>query len=173
MTHIINTISCWLITAFVPEYTRLESLTLPQMLNPNQRKSLILTSPQNVATRLYLFLFSTLPNHHHHRHHHVHENHHQHLYLSFPCSLPWQRSLWPRKWSSTHSKSWETLKEWGEKFNFRDFFQKMSIFATFPQPPFYDSCFCCCVFLPWGFSQSLSISSLVWNDHIRPYDVST
>ena len=41
----------------------------------------------------------------------------------------------------------------------------MSIFATFPQPPFYDSCFCCCVFLPWGFSQSLSISSLVWNDH--------
>ena len=124
MIHILNTISCWLIAAFVPEYTRLESLTLPQMLNPNQRKSLILTSPQNVATRLYLFLFSTLPNHHHHRHHHVHENHHQHLYLSFPCSLPWQRSLWPRKWSSTHSKSWETLKEWGEKFNFRDFFSE-------------------------------------------------
>ena len=111
MIHIINTISCWLITAVVSEYTRLESLTLSQMLNPNQRKSLILTSPQNVATRLYLFLFSTLPNHHHHRHHHVHENHHQHLYLSFPCSLPWQRSLWPRKWSSTHSKSWETQSE--------------------------------------------------------------
>ena len=172
MIHIINTISCWLITAFVPEYTRLESLTLPQMLNHNQRKSLILTSPQNVATRLYLFLFSTLPNHHHHRHHHVHENHHQHLYLSFPCSLPWQRSLWPRKWSSTHSKSWETLKEWGKSSILEIFFRKCQFLRPFLSRSSTTPASAAAFFFPGDFLNHCQYH-LSSGMTIRSYDVST
>ena len=164
MIHIINTISCWLITAFVPEYTRLESLTLPQMLNPNQIYWLHLrmlppdfTSSSFPPSPIIIIIVII-------------------MCMKIIINIFTSPSLVPslgREVSGLengllHILSLEKhLKSEGKSSILEIFFQKMSIFATFPQPPFYDSCFCCCVFLPWGFSQSLSISSLVWNDHIK------